>query len=709
MPIQDTQSTVDNIAARKEQILAAFVVDTDTATDDGGEDDDLPDVIKPIPLSPSNAGGALIEVPPKTAADPARKRVHELTDRGVIALGTDARDLLLAAAVAPDDLASAVPTRVRAGSGWLLMYETRLFTPLLTVAVSNDRWVGHASYDADPASGEHRGLRAVPLPRSHGEEAALVYESAQLGDLIAAADDNFAEVLKANPQEVGSRVIEQPVTLVPTYLRGTAGVTTEERLALSAVDGNSRLAAAQSNLRVRPDWLPVDRREALGDIPRSGDGALTLSLMANLSVEERRTLVRRLAKAAEDRLAVPEKHSRRDRLERNAAAKTLNSLTTPARVIVGYVDDTDHSDGLARFHTAVRALLVQMNVEARPLAPESRTAVQAEQIVGEMVSMGLIGADGANVLIGRTDVAESIARLGLSPELRDLRAAYVLYAFTRPDAELRAILRKKLGVPRIGLRERSDPAAELALRSFTGGLDDNRRKSLRAATDKGIIWQELISKNWIPFDIRTDSDVDALRDIALEELTAGGDECGAMLLLGVLGMFALLSSGYLLAAAGSAEQTIGQAIERGPVRTVISKLLSKENGIRLLAEAVKANRAGRSPRWIDESTGDPVDKPEWTGATFSTNLRLLAKSAGSVPATIPVSAKERLMWTAVVESVIDSRDKLMELRTFRQENSIETKLGWAEVEDTLDRLRKIQKAVEVISEPEPLDSEDDLL
>jgi len=708
MPTRNTQSTFDSIAARREEILSAVAADTNVmATDD--EDDDLLDVIKPIPIAPGNAGGALIEVPPKTAAERARKQIRELCARGEIALGAEARDLLLAAAVSPDDLTGTTPMRVRAGSGWLLVYETRLFTPLLTVAVSNDRWVGHAAYDADPNTGARRGPRAVPLPRSHGEEAALVYESPQLSDLLAAADDNFAEVLKANPQDVGSRVIEQPVTLVPTHLCGTASDPVDKRLVLSAVDGNSRLAAAQSNLRARPEWLPADRRQTLGDISQSGDAPLTLTLLANLSVEERRTLVRRIAKAAEDRLAVPEKRNRRDRLERNAAAKALNSLTTPARIIVGYVDDTDHANGLDRFHTAVRALLVQMNVEARPLAAVSRIAVQAEQIVGEMVSAGLIGPDSADVLVGRTGVADAMTNLGLSPELRDLRAAHVLYEFTRRDKELRAILRKKLDVNRVGMSERSIPAAELALRSFTGGMDENRRKSVRAAADKGIVWQDLIDKNWTPVDIRTDTDVDSLRDIALEELAAGGEESGALLLLGVLGMFALLSGGYLLAGTGSAEQTLGHQIERGPVRTVISKLLGKEMGVRLLAEALKAVRGGRAPRWIDEDTGEPVDKPEWGGGTFSTNLRWLAKSAGTAPATVPVSAKERHMWTAVAESVIDTRDKLMDLRTFRHENMIETKLGWAEVEDTLDRLRKIQKTVEVISEPEPLDGEDDLL
>lgn len=708
MPTHSTDSTADSIAARKEEILAAVAADTDVEEIDY-DDDDLPDLIKPIPITTGNAGRALIEVPPKNAADPVRKQLREMSAAGDIALGAKALDLLLAAAVSPDELAGIVPTRVRAGSGWLLMFETRLFTPLLTVAVSNDRWVGHATYDADPGNGTGGGLRAVPLPRSHGEEAALVYESAHLSELLAAADDNFAQVLKANPQDVGNRVIEQPVTLVPTYLRGGDGDLDEERLAMSAVDGNSRLAAAQSNIRVRPDWLPVERRDTLGDIPRSGDVALTVSLLANLSVDERRTLVRRTAKSAEDRLSAPEKFSRRDRLERNAAARTLNSLTTPARIIVGYVDDHDYARGLDRFHTAVRALLVQMNIEARPLAAESRTAVQAEQIVGEMLAAGLITPDSADVLIGRTGVAEAMTNLKLTPELRDLRAAHVLYEFTRRDKDLQAIVRKKLGAPRVGLVERSDLAVELALRSFTGGMDERRRKSVRAAADKGIVWQELISKNWIPVDIRTDSDVDALRDIALEELAAGGEESGALLLLGVLGMFALLSGGYLLAAAGSAEQTIGLPIERGPVRMVISKLLTKEMGVRILAEAVKAVRGNRAPRWIDGATGEPVDMPEWTGGTFSTNLRLLAKSAEKAPATVPVSAHERRMWTSIAESVGDLRDKLMDLRNFRLENMIQTKLAWAEVEETQDLLRKIQRTIEVISEPEPLDDEDELL
>lgn len=706
MPTQEA-NTLNSSDKRNSEVAAAFVAEVNLDADGA----DLLDPIKPIRITSARRGNTFITVPPKSAAEPARKYLRDLAASKEVALGAQARDLLLAAAVFPEELNGVAPRRMRAASGWLLTYEARLFTPLLTVAVSNDRWVAHAAYDADPATNGRAGaLKAVPLPYSQGDEAALVYESEKLSDLLAAADKNVAEVTAANPQDVGRRLIEQPLTLVPTYLRGTANGSADERLVLSAVDGNSRLAAAQANLRVRPDWLPAERRGTLGAISRAGDAPLTLSLLANLTVEERRTLVRRIAKAAEDRLALPEKDTRRDRTERNAAAKALNSLTTPAKIIVGYIDDADHIRGLDQFHIAVRALLVQMNVEAKPLERESRTAVQAEQIVGEMIARDLISSDCATALIGRAGVAEAMSNLGLTPGLRDLRAALVLYEFTRLDKSFSAIVRKHCSVKRTGVKERSVPAAELALRSFTGGMDDNRRRSVRSAVDEGIIWQGLIDINWIPVDVSTDADINALRDRALDELAGLTADAAPRQLLGVLGMFALLSSGYLLAAAGSAEHTVGDLrIERGPVRAVISKLLDKEIGVRLLAEAVKAVRSGQNPRWIDEESGEPVDKPEWTGGAFSAHLRLAAKSEEKMPATVPVSAQERRMWTSVAERVIDAKDKLVDLRTFRQDNGINTRLTWAEVEDTLTQLRRIRKTIETISESEPLYEESDLL
>lgn len=701
------RSTPGSSNAGRAEVLADLTADAAIVDLDSGGDH-FPDPVKPIPITAAKRGTAFVSVPPKSATEPARKHLRNLSAAGDIALGAKARELLLAAAVFPEELGRTAPARIRVASGWLLTYEARLFTPMLTVAVSNDRWVAHAAYDADPATDRRLGLTAVPLPHSYGDEAALVYESDELSDLIAAADKNGAEVIRANPQDVGRRLIEQPLTLVPTYLRGTARGLDAELLALSAVDGNSRLAAAQANLRVRPDWLPPDRRTTLGDVSRSGDARLTSTVLANLTVEERRTLVRRIAKAAEERLAAPEKATRSDRAERDAAAKMLNSLTAPAKVIVGYVDDADEVRGLDHFHTAVRTLLVQMNVEAKPLAPESRTAVQAEQIVAEMLTKALISADSATALIGRTGVAKAMRNLGLSPQLRDLRAALVLHEFTRSDKEFAGILRKHRQ-KRASAAERSVPAAELALRSFTGGMDENRRNSVRAAVDKGIIWQELIDVNWRLIDVRTDADVDVLRDRALDELCGRAADRGPRQLLGVLGMFALLCSGHLLAAGGSAEQTVGDRIERGPVRAVISKLLDKEMGVRLFAEAVKAVRAGRRPLWIDEESGEPVDKPDWNGGTFSAHLRWVAKSEEKMPATVPVSARQRRIWTTVAERVSDTRDKLVELRNFRQDNGIDTKLAWVDVEDTLGQLRKIQKTIEVISEPEPLHGEADLL
>lgn len=67
------------------------------------------------------------------------------------------------------------------------------------------------------------------------------------------------------------------------------------------------------------------------------------------------------------------------------------------------------------------------------------------------------------------------------------------------------------------------------------------------------------------------------------------------------------------------------------------------------------------------------------------------------------------MWTTVAERVIDTKDKLVDLRDFRQDNGIDTKLAWVQVQDTLRQLRRIQKTIELISEPEPLNGEEDLL
>jgi hypothetical protein len=675
------------------------------------------DPVRVIPLDGSRdaSGHWTLVVPPASAADRARKRLHSLREDGQLSLTDDLLEGLALSAVDPSVLETAPVSSQRVDTGWLQMFELRLFTPLANVAIANDRWVADAVYDADPKatgdSGAVAQLTAVPMPRSHESFAALVYE-ADVATLLSAADANYRKVLEKNRQDVGRRLVEQPVTLVPTIVEAPAAVGDVGKRVLrefASVDGNCRVSSALDRLRVLVEWLPALLRDKapFSTLERGTEVPLTPSLLMNLTVAERRTLVRRIAKRASDRLAQPAKALgqrgyARDVTERNQAAVTLNVLTVPARVIVGWVDDERAQYGMSRFASAVRALLVQMNVEGTPLEESARNAISAEEIVLDLAADEMVSTDTATVLIGRQGVADAMRALGLNPEFPDLRAALVLQVLTNSDDKTRAVLRERLDKTQVHPGDRSRPAVELALRSYTASLAREDLGQARKALDSGCVWPDLVTREWHVSNVETAGDVDVLAKYAQEQRESGGP---ALRLLGVLGMFALVTTGHLLAPRGSAaEQVGGREIDRTGVGSIIAKILRHEWGITLLADAVKRVRAGEPAlRWVDED-GALVEPEDWRPSDFDANLRLAARQRATHAAVIPGSTTERFAWTAFAEAVVTAKEKFTLYATARTENKTIDRLPWPEVEATVKTLRALTQHIGTVAEPEPLDA-----
>lgn len=662
-----------------------------------------------IPLDGSRAsdGKWSLTVPPTSAAERARRHLQDLRNGGLVQLPDDLIERLILSAVDPVVLEGSTPNKLRTEHGWLLTLEARLFTPLVNVAIANDRWVADAVYDADPSAGDNGRLHAVPMPASHTTHAALLYD-APTEVLLSAADDNFQRVLRDNPQDVGRRLIEQPVTLVATYI-GASGAGAESS-ELASVDGNCRVSSGLDRLKIVVDWLPgriKDSSPPYKEMPRAQQLSLTPSLLANLTVTERRSVVRRLAKAAGDRLAQPTKapsargHAS-DQRDRNKAATTLNVLTVPARIIVGFLDDDPDRYGMTRFASAVRALLVQMNVEGKPLDDSARHAISAEEIVLALAADGVVDDSTREILIGRTAVTEAMRTRGLDPALPDLRAALVLQVLCGNGDKLRAVLREKLDKTQIHPSDRSRPAVELAIRSYTASLPADELKQTRTALETNAIWPDLANKPWEVVNIDSDEAVDLLAMYAREQRESGGP---LLRLLGVLGMFALVSTGNLLAPRGSAEQLVeDMPIDRGTVATIVGKILRHDWGITLLTDAIKRARAGqRQLRWVDNK-GQLIDAPaDWRGAHFDANLRLAAKRESVHAAVIPGSTQERFAWTAVCEAVDTAKEKLIHYKDLRAENGTVDKLPWLEVEPTMTTLQKLSANVQALSEPQSLE------
>ncbi|MGH3998763.1 MAG: hypothetical protein ACRDTJ_15060, partial [Pseudonocardiaceae bacterium] len=279
------------------------------------EPEPVADAIHVIPLSNDRDkdGHWPLYVPSAQAVMPATKRLKALRDAGKLNLSDEHIDALAKAAVDPKELANANVTLQRADNGWIRFLELRLFTPNADVSLANDRWVADIVYAADPATksaGSGRTVTAVPMPEPHPIYAALVYGS-NAEDLIAAAEANFRHVLDQNRQDVGRRLIEQPLTLTPTIVdTSDPGDKDGSPLSLwTTSDGNCRVSSALDRLGVLPEWLPDILRtvEPYASATPGKAMALTPTILMNLSVAEKRALVRKIAKTATDRLKQPEK------------------------------------------------------------------------------------------------------------------------------------------------------------------------------------------------------------------------------------------------------------------------------------------------------------------------------------------------------------------------------------------------------------------
>lgn len=667
-----------------------------------------PEAVEVVPLEESRDSSWVLTVPNVSEATDAQKWMKKLRSQGQIQLPDDLITRIAQSAIFPAEINGQKPRRRRTEHGWLATIDARLLIPLVNVSVANDRWVADAVYQADPKFTGQGDLVAVPMPDSDDQYALLRYSAPTL-DLLGAAEKNYKRILSHNRQDVGRRLIELPVTLVATSL-GTSGAG-EDTTELAAVDGNSRISSAFAELAVPLNALPRRVRNTYRDGSVSTAEQtipVTPALLSNLTVRERRDIAKDLVKQAYARLEQPRKTPEsndylRDLHDLNKAAITLNVMTVPAQIIVGFSDDEPDRYGMARFASAVRAFLMQMNVEPTSLGEPAKNAIEAEGIAEDFKGAGLIDSAEYDVLVGREGVFEGMKSLSLDPELPDLRAAFVIKTLCETSAPAMTILRERLRRRVIRASDRSRPAVELALRSYTAALSTDDFHKARTALEKGGIWPDLVNKNWEVRDIASDDDVDVLALYAAEQLEGGP----LNRLLGVLGMFALVTTGNLLAARGSAESLVNeQAIDRGPVSAIVNKVIRHQWGVTLLADAIKRARAGNQKlRWVDPQ--DPmvlVDAPEgWRGSDFDAHLRLAANDQKLPEAFIPGGVKEQHAWSMFASAVENAKTKLTEFIDLRKENGTSEPLSWTQVEPTVNYLQAMRDHVRNFSEPQPLE------
>ncbi|GJF30293.1 hypothetical protein KNE206_29930 [Kitasatospora sp. NE20-6] len=587
-------------------------------------------------------------------------------------------------AVEPGLLDGARLDRHRVETGWLTVITYRAYTLMLSPAIENDRLLDEAHYAADPNTASTR--RVLAMPTAHDTHAALVYADA-MDDLLTAIDRASTRVRKDNPQEVGRRIVERPLTAVPATFVNPGHHPDDD---LDIVDGNSRWASCTRDIEVPGSWID----NTTSPEPRP----LLPSHLMRLDLAERRDLVRKVIKAAYQQINANPGESKAARGKRDQATKILNAMTVPVQVIVGYTDD-DPTMGMRRFPVAVRSLLMRMNIGVKPFETASQNAVTAEEIVTALSDTGELGdnsKDMKGVLLGRADVTDAMKTLGLNPTCRELRFALVVQQLTRKERRLNAIMAAKLDKRSLQLSHRNGPIIELGLRSYSS-LPKETMASVRTALDTGCLWQALVNHEWTVENIDTDQAVDDLH------IRAENGDMPARLLLGVIAMTTLVTSGNLLAPGGSAEQLVGGLkIMRSSVGAVINTVLDTKEGRLVLADAIKRIRAGLRPRWW--SDGQLVERDDWKGSDFNAHLRLAANHGFNPDNYLddPTDTeREEQALTVFQKSLTGAAGDLAYLIDMRKENRTDDKIPWVEVQASFTHLRNMDDDLRDISERAP--------
>lgn len=622
-------------------------------------------------------------LPPLSQTANAQEYLEEHPD---VHLPTDAIRRIVYGAVEPNQLEGIRVERHRVETGWLMVINYRAYSTMVSLAIENDRLLADAQYAADPHVSGNR--RALSMPRAHDTHALLVHTD-DFENMVDTVDRSAVSVLADNRQDVGARIVERPLMLVPAAFTGEDGSPADD---VTAVDGNCRLSSCHACITVASGWVD----DSLTGKEREKQIPLRPSHLMRLSLNARRELTRKVIRTAQQRLAKPRTGSDYDLKARDRAASALNAITVPVQAIVGYRDD-DPERGMQRFPVAVRTLLMRMNVGVKPFKKEAKNAVSAEEIITGLHDEKLLPAADASawrdVLIGRGNVAPAMENLGLDPQWPDLRFALVAQQLTRKSPRFNALVRSKLNIQgNLILARRNGPVVELGLRSYSS----RDTKSARTALETGCLWQDLVSETWSVENISTDEEVDRL----LARADAG--DIPASLLLGVLGMIALVMHGYLLAPAGSAEAITDTTIDRGPVGEIIHKLLTKAAGRLLLADAIKRTRGGEKPRWYDEDKDELVPKSDWKGSTYNAHLRSAVRHGfklrrrGTTPAE-----REANALTFFQEGLGETDKRLRDLIELREKNVTTELIPWVDVEATFTQIEDVESDLRSISMPKP--------
>ncbi|MEV7695285.1 hypothetical protein AB0O62_01975 [Streptomyces sp. NPDC086779] len=506
---------------------------------------------------------------------PKMAAVNRAATAGVeVGLPPEFATALAHAAVNPSELRTLLrrPTRVNIAGGVIEAIDLDLYVPGLVPLPTNNRTMEKRVYPAAGAQGHAGPLTGPRSEPGHtttlwiaGEDVSHVQDETERAREYILANNNLRE-------SIAARGIAMPVNVVFFELRHRDGEPFMPLL--GTADGSSRITNAQQVLGLTDPQThyhyPTNRddyRRFIGSISEADPDAL-----------------------------------------RPAARKRLirqrNALITPARVFLRFTPTREGYD----YARAVNAFVGMLHVDPpRPWSQTGKLEAMAEAVLEVLRGADVLDDPVHDYLAGLL-TPEQAEDEGLPVE-RDEQAAFVLAALLREQHRdlvnrgIQDVTAKKSVSP----GRRTDVIAELALRatrSIATTLDPKDPERQRAERMRApyLRTARLARYGKVEWEV-TGRSPEELLEAALEELRADSSSSHSDLGLWVNRLeLAAIAQYHLTAWGGLSREVMGdtEADKRGP-QQILESMLSDDQGLRLLAQAILDGRAGTHPRRLSES------------------------------------------------------------------------------------------------------------
>lgn len=422
-------------------------------------------------------------------------------------------------------------------------------------------------------------------------ERYVVAEQATLADLIAREG-----------------IEEDALAIVVRY--ETAGTATQ--LAVTTVDGNSRLAIARAEYR---QWIARHREEILGTVktakPRMALARALDRMRDGLFPLEHNDVIslRHLHKAIGETLS---SRSTEEIIEQGLYA-VPNLFVVPVTLIVAFEPATDESTVLDAADQMMR------NVHHPSRAPKTWDQASGhseirDEMVGKLHDAGWLTLGKALYLGPRYEEAAKLHGESEDPARRAFAAIDLVNGNHGLGKEARALIADAIGTPTAGRLLRAQIITSV-LSEQVRTLNAKLRKSFETTMNDVLSAQRYGAVGRTPED--SGDDPYEILDRAEEDVSDGYkiDESEALIELGLKGAVALAAQGHLMRLYGATTEEMPRPYQ------VIDNMLAEKFGREFLADAIQA--------WHDESPlpehdvkrrkaikGAPAMRPSTVAAMF---------------------------------------------------------------------------------------------